>query len=268
MRTPFCIAAALLLASSAASAQNRTTELQARSYIQSAFITGVAHAILADDVALGTRLRERLALPADAKRDRVYEAIFALTADRQVRVRRSIPDEERSVAARAAGQPVFALEGGAEPLLVVYDLDRNVIAYVTLLGAEAAVGATRPPPAAIRLKPIEFGFNDATLRAEAKAELEHEVLPKMVELREMRYVIQGHADPLGEEDHNRRLSQQRAQAVRDYLVERGIDARYIEVVGLGSTMTRAKCEQKSLRELIDCFAPDRRVTVEIQPPEM
>src|SRR4029078_7436459 len=60
------LAAALALAASAATAQNRTTEIHARSYIQSAFITGAAHAILADDVVLGRELRERLALPADA----------------------------------------------------------------------------------------------------------------------------------------------------------------------------------------------------------
>lgn len=267
MKTRVCIATALLLASGAASAQNRTTELQARSYIQSAFITGAAQAILADDVTVGPQLRERLALPADAKRDRIYQAIFALTEDRLIRVRMSSPDEARSVAAPAAGRPVFALEGGAAPLLVVYDLDRNVIPYVKLLGAEAGVGGPLPPTA-IRLKPIAFGFNDATLRAEAKAELDHEGVPKIVGLREMRCVVQGHADRLGEEDHNQRLSLQRAQAVRDYLVERGVDARYIEVVGLGSTMAQAKCEQKHLRELIDCFAPDRRVTVEIRPAPM
>src|SRR4051812_32850649 len=102
MKAIVCIAAAFLLASGTAGAQDRSTELQARSYILSAFITGVAQAIVADDVALQPRLRERLALPANAGRDRIYEAIFALTADRTLSIRQSTPDEARGVVPHAA----------------------------------------------------------------------------------------------------------------------------------------------------------------------
>ncbi len=288
MRTA-CLAVALALAG-AATAQTRTTESQARSYIQSAFITGAAHAILASDVALGPQLRERLALPANASRDRIYEAIFALTEDKPLRVRRAGPAEAAGVAAAAAGRPVFALEGGTTPLILVYDLERNAIPIVALSGAPAAAGGTPPAasaptalrvadatpapaqkvlvPTEIRLKPIAFGFNDATLGSAAKAQLEREGLPKMVDIREMRFVVQGHADRLGAASYNQRLSEARAAAVRDYLVERGVPAQFIETVGLGSTMPQADCRQKQRRALIECLAPDRRVTVAIQPPPL
>ena len=289
--TRISIAAALFLAVGAASAQTRTTELQARSYIHSAFITGAAHAILAPDVALGPQLREKLALPEGSDRDRIYEALFALTDEKALRVRKPASDEVAPVAKRAAGRPVFALEGGALPLVMVYDLERNAIPYVGILGAQAAAGATAadetprlvrvaqaaptpaPPtmpaaPTVIRLRPVAFAFDDATLSAEAKAGLERDGLPKMVGIREMRFVVQGHADRMGGARYNQRLSERRAEAVRDYLVEQGVAAQAIEVAGLGASMPTTSCGEIGRRALIDCLAPDRRVTVEIQPPPM
>lgn len=295
MKPTLCTAAALSLVAGAALAQNRTTESQARSYIQSAFITGAAHAILSPDVALGPQLRERLALPAQANRDRVYEAIFTLTDEKPVRVRKSTVDEAASLAARAGGRPVFVLEGGTVPLVMVYDLERNAIPYVALLGASAAgasaaptqakeaqavrvadvAAAPAPAPApraaaatVIALKPIAFAFNNATLSDEAKAELERQGLPKVVAIREVRYVVHGHADRLGSARYNQRLSERRAEAVRDYLLEKGVPAQDIRAVGFGSSLSQTSCAQKEPRALIACLAPDRRVTVEIQPPPM
>lgn len=291
MKCTPCIAALLCLAAGVASAQNRTTEQQARSYIQSAFITGAAHAILTADVALGPQLNEQLKLPPDASRDRIYEAIFALTEEKTLRVRKSTADEAAAVGPRAKSGPVFALEGGAVPLAVVYDLDRNAIPYVAILGARAAAGGTAaksgepkavrvadaapvaapvriPEPTVIKLKPIAFAFNDATLSAEAKAEFDRQGLPKIAAIREVRYVVHGHADRLGSPAYNQRLSEQRAAAVRDFLIAQGVAAQNLEAIGFGSTMSQASCNQKQRRALIDCLAPERRVTVEIQPPPM
>ncbi|HWI36345.1 MAG TPA: hypothetical protein VNU64_07820 [Burkholderiales bacterium] len=142
MRT-LTLAAALLLATGAALAQNRPTELDARSYIASAFMTGVAEAILANDVALGPQLRERLKLPPNAGRDRIYQAIFTLTEDRSISVRKASAEETSALAGRALARPVFAVEGGAVPLLVVYDLDRNAIPYVAVPGTAATASTTR-----------------------------------------------------------------------------------------------------------------------------
>jgi outer membrane protein OmpA-like peptidoglycan-associated protein len=47
--------------------------------------------------------------------------------------------------------------------------------------------------------------------------------------------VTGHADPTGSPDLNMQLSQSRAEAVRDFLVEKGIDASRIEVKALGDT---------------------------------
>ena len=56
----------------------------------------------------------------------------------------------------------------------------------------------------------------------------------IAKLREVRYVIvQGHADRLGSNEYNQRLSQKRADATRAYLVSKGMDASRIEAVGFG-----------------------------------
>lgn len=47
-------------------------------------------------------------------------------------------------------------------------------------------------------------------------------------------LIEGHSDNLGHEEYNLRLSQQRAEAVRDLLVARGVAAQRIRTKGYGS----------------------------------
>lgn len=48
-------------------------------------------------------------------------------------------------------------------------------------------------------------------------------------------VIEGHADPAGDPDANMALSQKRAEWVRDYLVNAGIDASRLDVTAFGSS---------------------------------
>jgi OOP family OmpA-OmpF porin len=51
----------------------------------------------------------------------------------------------------------------------------------------------------------------------------------------MRVSIEGHTDNVGREAANTRLSQRRAEAVRDYLVSKGISPSRLEAVGYGPT---------------------------------
>jgi outer membrane protein OmpA-like peptidoglycan-associated protein len=47
--------------------------------------------------------------------------------------------------------------------------------------------------------------------------------------------VEGHTDNVGTADFNQKLSEQRAKAVMQYLVERGIDANRLQSVGYGFT---------------------------------
>ncbi|WP_110687086.1 type VI secretion system membrane subunit TssM [Salinicola aestuarinus] len=78
-------------------------------------------------------------------------------------------------------------------------------------------------------------------------------------------VITGHADPIGNEQTNRRLSLQRATTVRQYLVGKGVPAGLIDAKGAGSDRPLVTCDQDQPRaELIDCLAPNRRVEIEVR----
>ena len=134
--------------------------------------------------------------------------------------------------------------------------------------AEAPKPAPKPEP----VKPINlastelFEFNKAVLTQDARAKLDSEVIAKLGGLKDVRYIIiNGHADRLGSAQYNQRLSEKRAEAVRAYLVSKGIDAGKVETLGFGKTLPVKSCpDQKERKGLIECLSPNRRVVVEVQ----
>lgn len=80
-----------------------------------------------------------------------------------------------------------------------------------------------------------------------------------------RIVLIGHTDRLGSDAHNQPLSLQRATAVRDHLVARGLDAALFTVEGKGSAEPVKTCSDGLARSaLIACLRDNRRVEVEIR----
>jgi OmpA-OmpF porin, OOP family len=131
--------------------------------------------------------------------------------------------------------------------------------------AEAAKPAPKPP-APLRLSADTlFQFDSAALSAKGHAALD--ALEKRIVRADYRSVeIAGHADPLGEPSYDRALSERRAEAVRDYLVQRGIDAKRIRTKGLGSSLPEtplAQCEGLPRARLIECLQPDRYAEVTV-----
>jgi hypothetical protein len=122
--------AAALLASAAAQAQ-QVTELDARSYVLSAFITGAAPTILSQDVGLSPQLRSRLGLAGNASRDAIYQALVRYTEGKEPKTVAS-SFELPAGAARSADRPVLSLEAGDVRLLVQYDLRANNVSFVGL----------------------------------------------------------------------------------------------------------------------------------------
>ncbi len=51
----------------------------------------------------------------------------------------------------------------------------------------------------------------------------------------LRLEVEGHTDSIGSDEYNRRLSEQRADAVRDYLVQQGISSGAITASGFGKS---------------------------------
>lgn len=83
-------------------------------------------------------------------------------------------------------------------------------------------------------------------------------------------VAVGHTDRIGAPTYNATLSQDRALAVKAFLVSQGIEAERVFVEGRGETepVTGTACQDVKGREsgknmaLVACLAPDRRVVIE------
>jgi len=82
------------------------------------------------------------------------------------------------------------------------------------------------------LEGVNFDFGKDTLRPESKAKLDTAV-DIMTKHSSVRVEISGHTDSVGGRDANMDLSQRRADAVKRYLVEKGIAADRIETRGAG-----------------------------------
>ncbi|MCB9777719.1 MAG: OmpA family protein [Alphaproteobacteria bacterium] len=79
---------------------------------------------------------------------------------------------------------------------------------------------------------VRFETDSAALTAETRAELDHAA--EIMQLNPfVRVAAIGHADERGSAVHNMELGAERAQAVEDYLVAKGIDERRIYVASAG-----------------------------------
>jgi len=81
---------------------------------------------------------------------------------------------------------------------------------------------------------LEFDFGKATVKKESYKELE-ELVEYMQHKTEINVEIDGHTDNVGKEEENLKLSKQRADAVKYYLVKKGIDANRIQTEGFGAS---------------------------------
>ena len=86
----------------------------------------------------------------------------------------------------------------------------------------------------------------------------------------LQVVLVGHADRIGSEEYNQELSEKRAQAVADYLAQKGVDSSRLQVEGRGKSepITGNECsklgaENNKNQKLIACLQPDRRVDAEL-----
>lgn len=82
------------------------------------------------------------------------------------------------------------------------------------------------------LEGITFETAKATILPESFPRLDT-VLEYMTHKKSVRIVIEGHTDNVGKPASNKVLSEKRAQACKDYLVKKGIDASRIDAVGYG-----------------------------------
>lgn len=105
---------------------------------------------------------------------------------------------------------------------------------------------------------ITFAFNSSTLNQRAYGVLDR-VADTLREYDQTLIEVAGHTDSVGSEAYNQRLSEQRAQAVANYLISRGISGQRLMIYGAGEMHPVASNETEAGR------AENRRVELTIVP---
>lgn len=100
----------------------------------------------------------------------------------------------------------------------------------------------------IVLKNIFFDFDKSTLRSESTAELER-LTQLLNDLPKLQIEISGHTDNKGSDEYNKKLSHDRAKAVVDYLITKGIKAERLKFAGYGFDRPIAPNDNDAGRQL-------------------
>jgi len=164
--------------------------------------------------------------------------------------------------------------GAPTPMPVVAATEPERLPYVA---PEAAVAEPTPAPAPVpvvvappckpKFETITisaeklFGFDNSKLQEGAKPILDG-VVAKLKEHEEFKLVmVTGYTDRIGSEVYNQKLSERRANEVKEYIVSQGIDASRLQAVGKGESEPVVDCKGVKGKKLIECLAPNRRVVI-------
>ena len=131
-----------------------------------------------------------------------------------------------------------------------------------------------PPPAAPAAKAapkpekittastVNFDFDRYVIRPDARSKLD-DLVSKLRDVNLEVVIAVGHADRLGSDAYNMKLSVRRADSVKAYLVSKGIAASRIYTEGKGERQPVKDCKgEKKSKVLIACLEPNRRVESE------
>ena len=131
-------------------------------------------------------------------------------------------------------------------------------APVVVKKPEPAPAVAKPAPAVEEPPPVFRGLfktNSAKLSDDAFGKLDL-IVNYMKKYPAKKIIIKGYTDPRGSAQYNLKLSQRRADAVKTYLVQHGIDASRIETKAFGET--HLLCTDMTAT----CLQENRRVEIE------
>src|SRR5216117_970156 len=126
-----------------------------------------------------------------------------------------------------------------------------------------------PPPASgpkaekiTTASTVNFDFDRYVIRPDARSKLD-DLVGKLRSVNLEVIIAVGHADRIGSDAYNMKLSVRRADSVKAYLVSKGIAASRIYTEGKGERQPVKECKgDKKTKELIACLEPNRRVESE------
>ena len=197
--------------------------------------TALARATQAEDNARQAALGR---IQADKARDEATEEAG------QARQAADLATEQAQLAReeteRIRQQRQAELERLQKALSKIAETQRTALGLVMTLGSES----------------IQFDFDKATLRPEDR-ELLGRIAGVLLTAHGFRIHVYGHTDDIGSDEYNQGLSERRAQAVRGYLLEAGIDPELITTRGFGKSSPRVPGTNPAAR------ARNRRVEIGI-----
>ena len=106
-----------------------------------------------------------------------------------------------------------------------------------------------------------FGFDKFKLNGDAVVEIDDVVETLKAHPEFEVVVVTGHTDRIGSEEYNQKLSEKRAEVIKQHLVSHGIEASRIRAVGKGESQPIVECKGIKGKKLIECLAPNRRVEI-------
>jgi outer membrane protein OmpA-like peptidoglycan-associated protein len=171
-------------------------------------------------------------------------------------------DDERA-AGIAIGVGAGALIGGLIGYALASDEEAPPPAPAP---APPAAPAPPPPPAApaparIILRGVNFDYDKSNIKSEFAPILD-EAAQTLKDNPDISVRISGHTDSIGSDEYNQRLSERRAQAVKQYLVSKGIASSRLSTEGRGEREPVAQ-NTKDGRDNPDGRAMNRRAELKI-----
>lgn len=157
---------------------------------------------------------------------------------------------------------------------VLFDKQRLAQSYhwkpescADLIHPEPVAEAPAPAPAPLPAQPIRlsadtlFAFDKSDLTPEGMSELDS-LLDKVQSASQVENIhVVGYTDRIGTDAYNMKLSERRADSVRDYLVGHGVSGDAVTTEGRGEADPLVACDDAPAGGLIDCLAPNRRVEI-------
>ncbi|MBM3779556.1 MAG: OmpA family protein, partial [Acidimicrobiia bacterium] len=86
----------------------------------------------------------------------------------------------------------------------------------------------------VNMSDVLFDFDKATLKPGAREKLA-KIAGIIMAHPDLQIEIEGHADSTGSDDYNQGLSERRAESVRRFLVDEGVDGAHVQAHGFGES---------------------------------
>ena len=100
--------------------------------------------------------------------------------------------------------------------------------------AAAPLASAAPAPKTLTLEGVNFDFDKSFIRQEDVTHLDRDAAT-LKEWGDVKVEVAGHTDSIGTDDYNMGLSLRRANAVRDYLISKGIAGENLTAKGYGES---------------------------------